>query len=57
MDIIFRYLPVERGLIILFDEDGNPVPKLTKFIDGAEQQRHPHLAHDPEDGGRSSRSR
>ncbi len=38
MDIIFRYLPVERGLIILFDEDGNPVPKLTKFIDGAEQQ-------------------
>jgi len=38
MDIIFRYLPVERGLIILFDEDGNPVPKLTKFIEGAEQQ-------------------
>src|SRR5205823_11994291 len=38
MDIIFRYLPVERGLIILFDEEGNPVPKLTKFIDGAEQQ-------------------
>src|SRR3954453_3704432 len=38
MDIIFRYLPVERGLIILFDDDGNPVPKLTKFIDGAEQQ-------------------
>src|SRR5712691_4801640 len=38
MDIIFRYLPVERGLIILFDEDGNPIPKLTKFIDGAEQQ-------------------
>jgi Adenylate cyclase, family 3 (some proteins contain HAMP domain) len=38
MDIIFRYLPVERGLIILFDEEGNPVPKLTKFIEGAEQQ-------------------
>src|SRR3954449_13095041 len=38
MEIIFRYLPVERGLIILFDEEGNPVPKLTKFIDGAEQQ-------------------
>src|SRR5258707_2516946 len=38
MDIIFRYLPVERGLIILFDEEGNPIPKLTKFIDGAEQQ-------------------
>lgn len=38
MDIIFKYLPVERGLIILFDEEGNPVPKLTKFIEGAEQQ-------------------
>jgi adenylate cyclase len=38
MDIIFRYLPVERGLIILFDEEGNPIPKLTKFIEGAEQQ-------------------
>ena len=38
MDIIFRYLPVERGLIILFDADGNPVPKLTKFIDGADAQ-------------------
>lgn len=38
MDIIFRYLPVERGLIILFDEEGNPVPKLTKFIDGADAQ-------------------
>lgn len=31
MDIIFRYLPVERGLLILFDEQGTPVPKLTKF--------------------------
>src|SRR5258706_14848026 len=38
MDIIFRYLPVERGLIILFDDEGNPIPKLTKVIDGAEQQ-------------------
>jgi adenylate cyclase len=37
MDMIFRYLPVERGLIILFDDDGNPVPKLTKFIEGADQ--------------------
>lgn len=37
MDMIFRYLPVERGLIILFDEEGNPVPKLTKFIEGADQ--------------------
>lgn len=38
MDMIFKYLPVERGLLILFDENGEPVPKLTKFIDGAEQQ-------------------
>ncbi|HUR80294.1 MAG TPA: adenylate/guanylate cyclase domain-containing protein, partial [Thermoanaerobaculia bacterium] len=36
MDMIFKYLPVERGLIILFDEAGNPVPKLTKFIEGAD---------------------
>lgn len=36
MDIIFKYLPVERGLIILFDDEGNPVPKLTKFIEGAD---------------------
>lgn len=36
MDMIFKYLPVERGLIILFDEQGNPVPKLTKFIEGAD---------------------
>jgi adenylate cyclase len=27
---------VERGLILLFDENGDPVPKLTKFIEGAE---------------------
>ncbi len=31
MDLIFKYLPVERGLLILFDEEGNPVPRLTKF--------------------------
>src|SRR5215212_8407831 len=36
MDMIFKYLPVERGLIILFDEAGEPVPRLTKFIDGAD---------------------
>ena len=36
MEMIFRHLPVERGLIILFDEDGNPVPKLTKFLDDAD---------------------
>ena len=36
MDMIFKYLPVERGLIILFDEGGNPIPKLTKFIEGAD---------------------
>jgi len=35
MDMIFKYLPVERGLLILFDEEGTPVPKLTKFIEGA----------------------
>ena len=38
MDMIFKYLPVERGLIILFDDDGNPVPKLTKFREGADAQ-------------------
>ncbi len=36
MDMIFKYLPVERGLIILFDEYGEPVPKLTRFIEGAD---------------------
>src|SRR5438552_3452460 len=36
MEMIFKYLPVERGLILLFDAEGNPVPKLTKFIEGAE---------------------
>src|SRR5260221_7938570 len=38
MDMIFKYLPVERGLIILFDDSGEPQPKLTKFIEGADQQ-------------------
>ena len=38
MDMIFKYLPVERGLIILFDEQGNPVPKLTKFLEDADTQ-------------------
>jgi adenylate cyclase len=36
MDMIFRYLPVERGLILLFDPEGNPLPKLTKFKEGAD---------------------
>ena len=36
MEMIFKYLPVERGLILLFDEEGNPVPKLTKFKEGAD---------------------
>jgi adenylate cyclase len=36
MDMIFKYLPVERGLIILFDDDGQPVPKLTKFLEDAD---------------------
>ncbi|MGH9458968.1 MAG: adenylate/guanylate cyclase domain-containing protein [Thermoanaerobaculia bacterium] len=31
MDLIFKYLPVDRGLLILFDAEGNPVPRLTKF--------------------------
>lgn len=38
MDMIFKYLPVERGLILLFDEEGNPVPRLTRFIEGAETE-------------------
>jgi adenylate cyclase len=38
MEMIFKYLPVERGIIILFDEEGNPIPKLTKFADGADAQ-------------------
>jgi adenylate cyclase len=38
MDIIFRYLSVERGLLILFEEDGTPTPKLTKFREGSDEQ-------------------
>lgn len=38
MDMIFKYLPVERGLILLFDEEGNPVPRLTRFMEGAETE-------------------
>jgi adenylate cyclase len=38
MDMIFKYLPVERGLIILFDDEGTPVPKLTKFLEEVEGQ-------------------
>ncbi len=38
MEMIFKYLPVERGLIILFDEEGNPVPRLTRFLDDTEAQ-------------------
>jgi adenylate cyclase len=41
MDMIFRYLPVERGLIILFDEEGQPVPKLTKFLDESDAHEIP----------------
>ncbi|HUP44967.1 MAG TPA: adenylate/guanylate cyclase domain-containing protein [Thermoanaerobaculia bacterium] len=36
MEMIFKYLPVERGLIILFDEKGEPVSKLAKFLDDAD---------------------
>jgi adenylate cyclase len=38
MDIIFKYLPVERGLLILFDDAGAPIPKLTKFREGSDEQ-------------------
>ncbi len=38
MDIIFKYLPVQRGLLILFDDDGTPVPKLARFKDGSEKE-------------------
>ncbi|HEY0788996.1 MAG TPA: adenylate/guanylate cyclase domain-containing protein [Thermoanaerobaculia bacterium] len=41
MDLIFKYLPVERGLLILFDEDGNPVPRLTKFSGESADQEIP----------------
>lgn len=38
MDLLFRYLQVERGLIILFDEKGNPVPKLARFKTGTQRE-------------------
>jgi adenylate cyclase len=38
MEMLFKYLPVERGLIILFDETGTPVPRLTRFLDDTEAQ-------------------
>lgn len=38
MDIIFKYLPVERGLLILFDDTGAAIPKLTKFREGSDGQ-------------------
>lgn len=38
MDMIFKHLPVERGLLILFDEDGNPVPRMTRFREGADNE-------------------
>ena len=41
MEMIFRHLPVERGLIILFDAQGNPIPKLTKFLDDSDAQEIP----------------
>lgn len=41
MDIIFKYLAVERGLLILFDEEGNAVPQLTKFREGSETEEIP----------------
>src|SRR5437764_11205168 len=36
MEMIFKYLPVDRGLIIPFEDEGEPVPKLTKFREGAD---------------------
>jgi adenylate cyclase len=41
MEIIFKYLPVERGILILFDDDGNPVPQLTKFREGTNDEEIP----------------
>ncbi len=41
MDIIFKYLAVDRGLLILFDDDGNAVPQLTKFREGSENEEIP----------------
>jgi adenylate cyclase len=41
MEMIFRYLPVERGLLILFDENGEPVPKVMKFTDESKDRQIP----------------
>lgn len=38
MEIIFKHLAVERGLLILFDADGEPIPRLTKFREGADRE-------------------
>ncbi|MFN2237769.1 MAG: adenylate/guanylate cyclase domain-containing protein [Thermoanaerobaculia bacterium] len=38
MDLIFKYLPVERGLLVLFDEEGNPIPRTTKFSEGSDEE-------------------
>jgi adenylate cyclase len=38
MEMIFKYLPVERGLIILFDDLGTPIPRMTRFLDDTEAQ-------------------
>ncbi|MEO8216066.1 MAG: adenylate/guanylate cyclase domain-containing protein [Acidobacteriota bacterium] len=38
MDIIFKYLPVDRGLLILFSDDGEPIPKLTRVRAGSERE-------------------
>lgn len=38
MEIIFKHLAVERGLMILFDADGEPIPRLTKFREGADRE-------------------
>lgn len=41
MEIIFKYLAVERGLLILFDDDGNAIPKLAKFRDESADEQIP----------------
>lgn len=41
MEIIFKYLAVERGLLILFDDEGNAIPKLTKFREGSDDEEIP----------------
>ena len=41
MEIIFKHLAVERGLLILFDDEGNAIPKLTKFREGTGDEQIP----------------